>query len=167
HLVNNFDQKKFNKAANLIMEAENIYIAGHGSSHYIAGLSAFLLQRVGHRAFHLNNSNLSFIEQLVNIRKDDLLIEFSFPPYFSNTTMAAEFAKKQKAGVISITNSVVAPVTKHSSVSLIVKTENQILTNSMTPIIVLLYTLIDEVAVKDKERSKNTIRKLISTREEN
>lgn len=167
HLVNNFDQKKFNKAANLIMEAENIYIAGHGSSHYIAGLSAFLLQRVGYRAFHLNNSSLSFVEQLVNIRKDDLLIEFSFPPYFSNTTMAAEFAKKQKAGVISITNSVVAPVTKHSSVSLIVKTENQILTNSMTPIIVLLYTLIDEVAVKDKERSKNTIRKLISTREEN
>jgi len=164
YLVNNFDQKKFNKAANFIMQADNIYIAGHGSSHYIAGLSAFLLQRVGYRAFHLNNSSLSFVEQLVNIRKKDLLIEFSFPPYFSNTTMAAEFAKKQKSKVVAITNSVVAPVTKHSTVSLTVKTDNQIFTNSMTPIIVLLYTLIDEVAVKDKERSRTTIKKLISTR---
>lgn len=166
YLLNNFDQKKFSKATDLIMKSENIYITGHGSSHYLAGLSAFLLQRVGYRAFHLNNSNLSFVEQLVNIRKNDLLIEFSFPPYFNETTLAAEFAKKQKSNVISITNSVVAPVTKHSNVALLVKTDNRIFTNSMTPIIVLLYALIDEVAVKDKKRSKNTIQKLISTRKE-
>lgn len=165
NLLNNFDQKKFNKAANLIVKADNIYIAGHGSSHYLAGLTAFLLQRVGHRAFHLNNSSLSFVEQLVNIRENDLLIEFSFPPYFADTTQAAEFTKKQKSKVLSITNSIVSPITKHSNVSLLVKTDNRIFTNSMTPIIVLLYTLIDEVAVKDTKRSKDTIQKLISTRE--
>ena len=165
NLLNNFDQKKFSKAANLIVKAANIYIAGHGSSHYLAGLSAFLLQRVGYRAFHLNNSSLSFVEQLVNIREKDLLIDFSFPPYFKDTTIAAEFAKKQKSKVLTITNSVVAPITKHSSVSLVVKTDNRIFTNSMTPVIVLLYTLIDEVAIKNTKRSKNTIKKLISARE--
>lgn len=166
-LINNFDKKSFNKAVNLIVKADNIYIAGHGSSHYLAGLSAFLLQRVGYRAFQLNNSNLSFVEQLVNIRPEDLLIDFSFPPYFAPTTAAAEFAKKQKSKVLSFTNSVVAPITKHSNVSLLVKTDNRIFTNSMTPIIVLMYSLIDEVAIKNKERSKHTINKVISSRGEN
>ncbi len=164
HLINNFEEKKFNKAAQLISKAGNIYIAGIGLSHYMSGLTSYLLQRVGHRAFHLNNSSLSFIEQLVNLRSEDLLITFSFPPYSPGTIDAAEFAKKQDAKVISITNSVASPVTNYSDVYLQVKTENKNFTNSMTPLIVLIYTLLDEVAAKDKKRTMEAFDKLISSR---
>lgn len=163
-LLNNFDEKSFNDAVERIIQADIIYVAGIGVSHHLAGLTAYFLQRIGYKAFQLNFSSLSFTEQIINIKNTDLLITYSFPPYSPGTIQAAEFAKKQGAKVLTITNSLNAPVLGFTDTHFLVKTDNRSFTNSITPMIVLLYTLLDEVATKNKKRSAKAIKTLIKNR---
>ena len=94
----------------------------------------------------------------------DLLIAFSFPEYSHETIKVAEFARKQNVKVIAITNSIAAPIIEHSSSHLIVKTDSVNFSNSLSPIIVMIYGFISEIVAKDKNRSLEAIDKVISTR---
>ncbi|MGD8780290.1 MAG: MurR/RpiR family transcriptional regulator [Ignavibacteria bacterium] len=163
-LLNNFDERSFNKAIDKLLNANNIYVAGMSLSSFLTGLTSYLLQRIGLQSFPLYQSGLTFTEQLININSKDVLLAFSFPPYSPETIEAAKFAKKQKAKVISITNAVTSPIIKFSSVNLLLKTDSQNFTNSLSPIIVMINAITTEVASKNKNKSMKAIDKVISTR---
>ncbi len=164
YTLNNLDKKSLDKSVDYIRKANSIYIVGMSLSSYLSGITSYLLQRIGYKAFYLNQPGLSFIEQLININSKDVLIAFSFPDFSKETIQAAEYAVKQKVKVIAITNSITAPIVEHSSSQLIVKTDSYNFTNSLSPIVVMIYGLISEVVVKDKNRSLKALDRVMSTR---
>lgn len=161
-LLNNVDTKSFEKAIATISEANVIYTTGFNLSSFLAGITSYLLQRIGLKSFPTNLGGRSLDEQLININSNDVLIAFSLPPYSPETIKAAEFAKKQKCKVISFTNSLTAPIVSCSDVILNIKTDSKIFTNSFSATLVLLYSLVNEIAVHNKDRFKETVKKKFS-----
>ncbi len=163
-VLNNFDKKAFEHAVEIINKAKNVYIIGFNLSSFLAGITSYLMQRIGLRSFPVNLGGFSFLEQLVNVSKDDALIAFSLPPYSRETIEATDFARKQKCKIISFTNSFTSPIVALSDVTLRIQTDSKILTNSISSAIVLIYTLINELASKNKNHSMEVINKVISLR---
>ncbi|MCF6270265.1 MAG: MurR/RpiR family transcriptional regulator [Melioribacteraceae bacterium] len=162
--INNLDRKSLDRSIKYILEARNIYVAGVNLSSYFAGIMSYLLQRIGMNSFSLSSSGSTLVEQIINISNKDLLIAFSLPDYSQGTIDTAKFAQKQKSKVISITNSITAPIIPFSNVNIVVKTESYFFSNSLTPLMVLIYGIIKELVGKDKTRSQTAIDKVISTR---
>jgi DNA-binding MurR/RpiR family transcriptional regulator len=161
-LLNNFDNKSFKKAIGIISEADVIYTTGFNLSSFLAGITSYLLQRIGLKSFPTNLGGRSLDEQLINIDNKDVLIAFSLPPYSPETIKAAEFAKKQNCKVISFTNSLAAPIVSCSDIVFIVKSDSTIFSNSFSATLVLLYALVNEIALHNKTRFKETVKKKFS-----
>lgn len=162
--LNLFDEPMFRRAVRLICDAEDIFTVGMGVSSFLANLTAYLLRRIGYRAFSLNESGLKFTEQLVTVDRKDLVIAFSLPPYSKETIDAAIYARKERAHLLAITNSASAPIVQHSDVYLIARTESKVFSNSLSPIIMLINTLSCDVAAKDKKRAQRSFQKMIALR---
>ena len=163
-VLNNFDKKSFDRAIEIISKAQYVYVIGFNLSSFLAGITCYLMQRIGLKSFPINLGGLSFPEQLINVDENDVLIAFSLPPYSRETIEATEFAKKQHCKIISFTNSFTSPIVSLSDVTLRIQTNSKILTNSISSAIVLIDTLINELALKNKKHSVEVINKAISLR---
>ncbi len=161
--INNLDRAEIDKSIKLILNADIVYVAGMSMSSHLAGILSYLLQRIGINSFTINNYSTIMAEQLINIRKKDLLIAFSLPDYSKETIEAAKFAVK-RGKVITITNSVTSPITEFSNANLIVKTDSLYFSNSLTPILVFIYGFIKEIVARNKNKSQTAIDKIISIR---
>jgi Transcriptional regulators len=157
--VNNLDKKAFNKAAKLLAQAETVYCSGYNMSSFLAGIMSFLLQRIGLKSFPTNLGGRSLEEQLINISRKDVLVTFSNPPYSVETIKATQFAKKQQCSVISFTNSIASPIVQSSDIVLTVKSDSEIFTNSFSAILVVIYALVNEIAIHNKVRFSRAVDK--------
>lgn len=164
YLINNFDQEVFEKAAKIIAKADMVFCTGFNMSSFPAGILSFLLQRIGIKSFATNLGGRALEEQLINIGKKDVLVVFSNPPYSVETIRATEFAKKQGCTVIAITNSLTAPIVQHSDVVLSVKSDSRIFTNSFSAVLVLIYALVDDIAIHNKIRFSRAMDKKHTSR---
>ncbi|WP_099321628.1 MurR/RpiR family transcriptional regulator [Anaerococcus sp. Marseille-P3625] len=90
-----------NRAIADINKANNIYLAGVGSSGLICEDFSYKLQRSGKKVFYQvdAHTNLALVS---NIDKDDLLIGISYSGLTKEILIASEYAKKVGAKVISI-----------------------------------------------------------------
>ncbi len=162
-VVNNFDKKSFAQAVKLLSQAETIYCTGYNMSSFLAGILSFLLQRIGLKSFPTNLGGRSLEEQLINAGPKDVLVTFSNPPYSVETINATKFAKKQKCKILSVTNSIASPIVQYSDIVLSVKSDSEIFTNSFSAILVVLYALVNEIAIHNKSRFKIAIDKKHAT----
>lgn len=162
--LNHLDRKVIDKFVNHVINAHNIYVVGMNLSSYLAGITSYLLQRLGLNAFYLNQPGVLLVEQVINITSKDVLIAFSLPKYSKSTIETAKYAKKQNAKVLAFTNSITAPIVEFSDLQIIVKTDSYHFSNSLSPIIVMIFGLISEIVALDKKRSIKAIDKVISIR---
>ena len=158
-VVNNFDKLSFEKAAKLLAHADIVYCAGYNMSSFIAGMLSYLLQRIGLKSFPTTLGGRSLEEQLINIGTNDVLVTFSNPPYSPETITAAKFAQEQGCKVVSFTNSIASPIVKYSDIVISVKSDSEIFTNSYSALLVVLYALVNEIAIHNKVRFRKTVDK--------
>jgi len=153
------ERENFKVAVDLIFRADYIYIAGLGISFLLSRILAYQLNQVGIKASHFRHDDTSFLEQALFLKKGDLVIVLSFPPYSKETIDMAKFVYESDIKVISITNKLSAPATFYSNLSLIVKSENMLFTNSLSAISVLINAMATECALRDKKRAKRMLHK--------
>jgi DNA-binding MurR/RpiR family transcriptional regulator len=160
HLVNSFDEESLHKAVSMLSRAPIIYTAGFNLSSFLAGIASYLLHRVGLKSVPANLGGRSIDEQLATMSRDDVLIAFSLPPYSAQTIQAARFAKRLNCKVIGVTNSPASPIVKYCDVLFRVKSDSGIFTNSVSASLLLLYVLVNELAISNKGRFKETAKKI-------
>ena len=163
--LNNFNPKNYKKAVDIISNANIVYTVGYNLSSFLAEIFCYLLQRIGAKSISATMAGRAMVDQLRSIEKKDVVIAFSLPPYSEQTITAAKYAKEHGAKVISFTNSITAPIVPYSEVVLQVKTESRIFSNSFSAISVLIYSLVYEVAVKNKSRSIVALNEQLSVKE--
>lgn len=95
------DNQRIKTAVEGINKANNIYLAGVGSSGLICEDFSYKLQRSGKKVFYQvdAHTNLALVS---NICKDDLLIAISYSGLTKEILIASEYAKNIGAKVISI-----------------------------------------------------------------
>lgn len=156
--LNLIERNKFNTVIDRIVKAEKVFTAGLGISYLLAEILAYQLTQVGVNSTAFKHSYAIFHEQILFLKKSDLFIVFSFPPYSKETVEAAKFASERKINVITITNKQTSPVTFYSKMNLIVKSENMLFTNSFAAISVLINAIATSCALRDKQRAKKILK---------
>ena len=93
-------------------------------------------------------------EQIVRIGEDDVVIAFSFPRYSKKSFQLVKYAKEKGAKVISITDSLFAPIASVSDNTLIVKSNMASFVDSLVPAMSVANALAVAVGMKEKEDIK-------------
>jgi DNA-binding MurR/RpiR family transcriptional regulator len=157
HLV---ERTTFYKVIESIVNSSRVFTVGLGISNLLAQMLAYQLTQVGVDAVALRPDYMTLMEQLLFAKRNDTMIAFSFPPYSKETIEAAEMVKKHNVNVISVTNRNASPITLHSDLTLVVKSENMLFTNSFSAISVLINAISTGCALSDKERAERMLDKI-------
>lgn len=152
----NYDETIIDKAAQAIFEAKNIYFIALGSAMTLQNFLTLHLHHMGFSTIAISESNALNFEKLVNISPDDLLIAISFPRYSLNTCKAIQFAKKQGAKIIGITDSADSPIGLNSDITLTVNSPTKTFFNSYVIPMALCNILLMRIFLYNrKEIAKN------------
>ncbi|MCI5972413.1 MAG: MurR/RpiR family transcriptional regulator [Anaerococcus sp.] len=96
------NEELIEKAIDNLIRADNVYLAGIGSSGLICEDLLYKLQRSGKKSFYERDAHTN-LSLLTNIKEDDLLIAISYTALSKEVLLAAEYAKSKGAKLISIT----------------------------------------------------------------
>ena len=113
------DTEAIKRAIKDINKANNIYLAGVGSSGLICEDFSYKLQRSGKRVFYQVDAHTN-LALVTNIYKDDLLIAISYSGLTKEILIASEYAKKVGAKVISISKSLNSTLAHNSNELLLI-----------------------------------------------
>lgn len=148
----NVDDKIFEHAVDMILNARKIYVIGIHSCAPLAQFLYFYLNLVFSDVVlvHTNNSSEVF-EQMLRIDENDVIIGISFPRYSMMTVKALEFANRRKAGIITLTDSIYSPVNLYSSCNLIANSGMASIVDSLVAPLSLINALILALCMNKKD----------------
>lgn len=145
-LASGLDAERFQAAVDLLIGADNIYIAGMRRSFSIASYITYALQHTRKRAFLVSDLGGMHREQIQSIGRNDVLIAISFPPYASETLHCIQVAKQKKAKVLAITESELGPLANDADILLKVQEGSAFAFRALTSTICLCQALFVALA---------------------
>ena len=152
------DEHTFDLAVDTILTAKKIYVIGIRSCAPIAEFLAFYLNHMMEHVQLLHTTSSSeLFEQMLHIGKQDVIFGISFPRYSMRTLKAMEFANSRNAKVITLTDSVHAPMNLYSSCNLIANSDMSSIVDSLVAPLSVINALIMAVCMK---RQKKVIKNL-------
>lgn len=146
------DRREFDRVADMLLQAQRIFILGVRSSSFLAGYLNFYLHLVFENVILVQNSAAGEIyEQLVHIGEGDVLLGISFPRYSITAVDAVQYAHDRGAKVIAITDSTISPLCRWAEAALLVRSNMISFVDSMAAPLSLLNALIAEVGRRRKD----------------
>lgn len=153
----------FEEAVKKLCSAKSIYVLGLRSSYALAFYLSFDLRFFLKKVILLKPGIGDIPEQVLGVRKDDVLVVISFRRYTRESFDIAEKIKKKEASVIAITNSELSPIAKLADVSLIASTKIPTYIESCTAPMSLINALITAIALRKKDKALSALNKLENT----
>ena len=148
------DGEAFQEAVSRLLKARKIYILGMRTSFVVAQYLGFYLGIILDNVHTVRMDMGDAFEQIVRIGEDDVVIAFSFPRYSKKSFQLVKYAKEKGAKVISITDSLFAPIASVSDNTLIVKSNMASFVDSLVPAMSVANALAVAVGMKEKEDIK-------------
>ena len=152
--LEDIDQMAFEDSANRLLKARKIYILGMRSSFTIAQYLGFYLDIILDNVHIIRMDMGDAFEQIVRIDENDVLIAISFPRYSKKSYQVVNYAKEKGAHIISLTDSLFAPVASLADNTLLVKSNMASFVDSLVPALSIVNALIVAVGMKEKEDIK-------------
>ena len=151
HTLENIDRNVFDNVVQSLLKAKRIFIMGTQSS---ASLAAFLnfnlcLFFSDVHMIQTASTNEAF-EQMLDINQDDVLFAITYPRYSMKIVNASSYAKSEGATVISLTDSMEAPVAPHSNYVLTAQSNLATFADSLTAPISVLNAIVVALVVHGK-----------------
>jgi DNA-binding MurR/RpiR family transcriptional regulator len=134
------------QATTILHESSTIYIAGFRRSFGVSTYLAYALRHLGRKAILLDGLGGMLDEQVSVLDSSDSVIAISFAPYAEETQAVVEFARKNKAKIVTITDSVLSPIAANSDVALIAKEAEVIGFRTLTSSMCLSQALVMSLA---------------------
>ena len=154
-------KEDFEGAVNAIANARKIYIFGVRSAAAIASFLGFyfglILDNV--KLIHTSSDSEVF-EQILHVRREDVVIGISFPRYSSRTVKAMKYSSDRGATVISITDSDLSPLYQYSNYNLLAKSDMVSFVDSLVAPLSLVNALIVAVGMKKQNEVYETFAEL-------
>ncbi|HIR83712.1 MAG TPA: MurR/RpiR family transcriptional regulator [Candidatus Galloscillospira excrementavium] len=146
------DREAFGRTVDTILDAKRIYILGVRSAAAIASFLGFYFNLIFENVTLVNTTSASEIfEQLLRVKKGDVVIGVSFPRYSKRTVKAMEFAHDRGASVVAITDSVTSPLAAIADHALLAKSDMASFVDSLVAPLSMVNALI--VAVSRRKNS--------------
>lgn len=155
--LDNVDLEAFNNIIDSLLSAKRVYILGLRSSAPLASFLALYLKLILDNVILLNTTDASEIfEQIIKAREEDLVLSISFPRYSKRTIKASEFAKKQGAKVVAITDRSDSPLAVTAEHAILARSDMVSFVDSLVAPLSLINAIIVSVGMKRKEKLYKT-----------
>jgi len=155
------DKTSFENAVSAISSAKKIYITGIRSAASLAVFAGFYLHLIFDNVRLIKSTGGDdLFEQILSVSEGDVIIGISFPRYSKNTVKALEYAKKNGATVIGITDSELSPVVSASQICLIAESDTTSFVDSLIAPFSVINALIAAVGMKNRELAFRNFEKL-------
>lgn len=161
------DREQYQRTIELVEHADQVYTLGLGISTYLAEVVSYLFNRISIRTNYMTSCAISFLEQIINLSKNDLIIAFSFPPYSPETVEAAKFAQKNGIKVVSVTDKATSKIIQYSDVVLQVAVESMTFSNSIMPVLMIFYAMTTQIGKKFRKKTLQKIKAIEEVRKKN
>ena len=154
------DFKMFENVLESIFRANKIYIIGLRSSTALAEFLGFYLNVILQNVKVVSYGISDIFEQMINVKKGDLVIGIGFPRYATKTINALDFAKSRGADVVAITDSKRSPLASKADYTLIAESNMASFVDSLVAPLSVINALIIAVGMKEKEYISETFNNL-------
>jgi DNA-binding MurR/RpiR family transcriptional regulator len=142
------DDVAFEKAVDLIVNADNIYVIGVRRSFAVADYLVYNLQHTHKRIHLVSGLGGSYREQMRSVRANDLVIAISFTPYAKETQHCLRYAHQQQANTLILTDSHLSPLAKRANSVLLVNEGSALAFRSLSATLCLCQALFVAVAYR-------------------
>lgn len=142
------DDAAFEKAVDLIVNADNIYVVGVRRSFAVADYLVYNLQHTQKRIHLVSGLGGSYREQMRSVRANDLVIAISFVPYAKETQHCLRFARQQQANALILTDSHLSPLAKLADSVLLINEGSALAFRSLSATLCLCQALFVAVAYR-------------------
>ncbi|MFJ2285140.1 MurR/RpiR family transcriptional regulator [Pseudomonas iridis] len=142
------DDIAFEKAIDLITNADNIYVVGVRRSFAVADYLVYNLQHTQKRIHLVSGLGGSYREQMRSVRAGDLVIAISFTPYAKETRHCLHYARQQQANTLILTDSHLSPLAKRANSVLLVNEGSALAFRSLSATLCLCQALFVAVAYR-------------------
>nr|SUY25197.1 RpiR family transcriptional regulator [Clostridioides difficile] len=146
------DERAFKEASNKLLRARKIYILGMRSSFVVAQYLGFYLDIILDNVHIIRMDMGDAFEQIVRINEEDVIVAISFPRYSKKSYQIVNYAKEKGAHVISLTDSLFAPVASLADNTLLVKSNMASFVDSLVPALSISNALAISVWDEGKRR---------------
>ncbi len=153
--------ENFYRSVDAIVSARKIYILGTRSSSALATFLNYYLNLLFENVLLVQSTSEGEIfEQMIRIDQRDVVIGISFPRYSRKAVNAMDFAHKQGATVIAITDSSVSPLAKPADYLLLARSDIASIVDSLVAPLSLINALIVTTALKKSGEVKQVFNHL-------
>jgi DNA-binding MurR/RpiR family transcriptional regulator len=140
------DSAAFTKAVNAVSRARRLYVVAGFSTFPVAHYSALILDRLRSDVTLLSTNDTFATPRLVEMKSEDCLLAFTFPRYASATHRIVQWAKENKAKVVTVTDSPISAVGQIADVVLLAASAGTGLQNSLVAPMAMANALCNGVA---------------------
>jgi DNA-binding MurR/RpiR family transcriptional regulator len=160
--INEINKDDFRRVVSDIINATKIYIIGSRSSIVIAEYLGFYLNLIRENVSVVKAGVSDVFEQILRVSENDLVIGIGFPRYSKRTLDVLKYAKSQNAKIVTITDSLISPLTSVADEILIAKSNMASFVDSLVAPLSLVNALVVAVGLREKEKIADTFEKLES-----
>lgn len=155
------DHAAFDEAVNRIVNAKNIYILGVRSSSYLAGFLNHSFRMIFDNVRLVQTTSSSdLFEQIMRIGEGDVMIAISFPRYSKRVINAVEYARKQQANIVALTDSRQSPLAEYANQLLAAQSDMAAFVDSFAAPLSIINALIVAVSRRKKDELTERLREL-------
>lgn len=151
----NICSEKINEAANALLTAKTIWVAGWRMGLSVTSYMQFVLK------YMLGNCQMipqgEAAEYTTYFQEGDVLIVPSFPRYCKKTITIARMAKKKNMIIIAITDQQISPICEFANIVFLAKCKSKSFLDSYTSAVSVCNAIINEVSYVGKDRVMNNI----------
>ena len=138
----------------IVREANSVYCLGWGISSLVADSCMMRLRVLGITSMLMQRSGLALLEQARAVRKGDVVIVCELPSYAVEVTETVERCAAQGATIITITDSLAAPVCRNATLSLFTSAASPTFGSSVIGPLFLVHVLTSVLAVAMGNKAK-------------
>ncbi len=159
--LDEIDRHSFNQAVDTIISANKVYIIGARSSSMLSGFLSYYLNIILDNVVLVQATSTSEVfEQILHIGENDTIIAISFPRYSQRTVQSIQYAKKNNAKVVAITDTYSSPLSIIADYTLPAKCEIASFADSLVAPLSIMNALISAVGMKKKDVVERVLTRL-------
>jgi len=159
--LDSIDREAFNAAVDSIVEARRVYIIGVRSSAMLAGFLHYNLQMAfDNLTLVQTTSGNEMFEQIMRVGKGDVVVAISFPRYSKRIIKAVEFAKRNGADVVALTDRESSPLTPYADQLLTAHSDMASFVDSLVAPLSIINAIIVSVGRKKREELTRRLKEL-------
>ncbi len=151
------DLDAMSEAADIILQAPNVYVVAAGGVHWLASYLRYVGEMAIPQLRMPRTTGNGLVEGLIPVNEDDIILLMAYHPYARHGIEAAEFALSRGARLIYFTDSKAAPLASKAEVLILQKTGSPQFFPSMIAVMAAIETLISVIVARSGDKAIRSI----------